>query len=448
MKNLKLTVVVFLSFLVLLSGCIELSDSDEAKAKAKFSELLLKLRAANLVDPEFLPQACSDFHLPTGGAKPGACITPMSIKGHVSSVNLRGNYFGGGIRLFGGGSGFGQDFVIEGSPFNMESPEAIAGEDNAQDTGFNEVNNRIETKFNFLDIQFAVPRDDGDEYWTYKYVFVDYPFAETPTYTAGATPGDYTATGETVADCIENAYPDAVTDATANNSDLLGGVTGAKAGDIMICRQNLFTSLLACDEDEFESLNTDTNQFTSTRPSSANTFKFDTLANHKVTCEAQEQGYSFDHGGFSVSADLYRNVMFSADIDQSSKIYEFQQSGLSDSYQKGSEISLLVDMDVNQSVFVYADGEDYSLDATPDYADIESTSDGDIAQAIWFKPIMVWQFSTCTPWAPGDCEAGNNSPVVSGIKANIDVSLKGETEHPVFVCEDHAENASDCQGGD
>ena len=56
MKNLKLTVVVFLSFLVLLSGCIELSDSDEAKAKAKFSELLLKLRAANLVDPEFLPQ--------------------------------------------------------------------------------------------------------------------------------------------------------------------------------------------------------------------------------------------------------------------------------------------------------------------------------------------------------------------------------------------------------
>lgn len=439
--------------LLLLSGCNELTDADKEKAQEQLSQLLIKLRGANLVepvDPELLPQACDDFYLPIGGNTSGACITPMAVKGHVSSVNLTGNYFGGGIRLFGGGSGFGQNMVIEGSSFDMENPEAIGGEDNAQDTAFSSLNNRIETKFNALDIQFAIPRDNqngkGNEFWTFKYVFVDYPFTQTATYTPGINDGDYTATGNTVADCIEDAYPDAVTDATNNNSNLLGGVTGAKAGDIMICRK--LTSLLSCQASDYLWLDTQNNEFTSTRPADDNTFKFDSLANHKVTCEPQDQGYNIDLGGFNVAAELYQQVMFSAQIDRSSKIYEFEQNGVSDSYQKDSEINLLIDIDVRKSLFIHAQDTDFSLASTPVYDVIESKSDSDIAQAIWFKPVMVWQNSPCTPWAPGECEAGNNSSVVSGLNASINVSLKGETEHPIFVCEDNEQNSAQCQGSD
>lgn len=435
--------------LLLLCSCIELSDSDKAKAQEALSELLLKLRAANLVetvDPELLPQNCANFYLPSEGSKAGSCITPMSVSGNVVSVNLTGNYFGGGIRLLGGGSGFGQDFVIEGSAFNMENPQALGGEDNAQDTSFNELNNRIETKFNYLDIKFALPRNEGNEFWTIKYVFVDLPFTDTPTYIAGSSDGQFTATGETVADCIEDEYPDAVQDAIDNNANLLGGVSGAQAGDILICRKT--SSILECSSDDFEWINTSNNEFSTTRPSDDQVYKFDSLANHKVTCEPQEQGYSLDLGGFSVAADLYTDVMFSADIDADSKIYEFQQSGVSSSYQSGSEISMLIDFDVRKSLFIYTSGEDFSLDDTPDYSDIESTSDAQLAQSIWFKPVMVWQNSSCTPWAPGDCQAINGSQVRSGIKANINVSLKGDTEHPIFVCKDESSDTSECLGED
>lgn len=449
MKYSKLALVGLLTFLALIAGCIELSDSDKARAEAKLSELLIKLRAANLVepvDPDLLPQRCANFHLPIGGSKAGSCITPLNVKGHVSSVNLVGNYFGGGIRLLGGGSGFGQSLTIEGSAFDMENPEAIGGEDNAQDTAFSELNNRIETKFNSLDIQFAIPRSSGNEFWTLKYVFVDFPFTDTATYTAGSIDGQFTATGETVADCIQGAYPDAVQDATDHNTELLGGVTGAKAGDIMLCRKP--SSVLACAADDFKWLNTSNDEFTSTRPDSAHVYKFNVLADHKVTCEPQEQGYHLDLGGFSITADLYRDVMFSASVDRDSKVYEFQQGGLSDSYQSGSEINLLIDFDVRQSLFVYSPDSDFSLDSMPNYGDFESASEADLLQAIWFKPVMVWQYSTCTPWAPGDCQTVNSSLIRSGIKANIAVSLKGDTEHPVFICENDAEDSSTCQGSE
>ena len=434
---------------LLLSSCIDLSDSDEAKIQTGLSELLLKLRGANLVevvDPDLLPQDCADFFLPDGGSRAGSCITPMSVKGNVVSVNLTGNYFGGGIRLLGGGSGFGQNFVIEGKDFNMENPEALGGEDNAQDTAFNEINSRIETKFNYLDIKFAVPRSDGNSFWTIKYVFVDNPFTDTPTYTAGNVDGEFTATGDTVADCIGDEYPDAVQDAIDNNANLLGGITNAQAGDILICRK--ISSILDCSNSDFEWLNITDNQFTTTRPADSEVYKFDAVANHKVTCEQQEQGYNLDLGGFSVVADLYTDVMFSAAYDKETKIYEFQQSGVNNSYQSGSEINMLIDFDVQQSLFIYSTGNDFSLDATPDYSDIESSSDGELAQAIWFKPVMVWQNSDCTPWAPGNCQTVNGSQVRSGIKANIDVTLKGQAEPDVFICEDSAEDPSTCLGNE
>ena len=446
---MKYRLIALLPFLLFMSSCIDLSDSDEEKLKEGLSELLLKLRGANLVeevDPDLLPQNCANFYLPSGGSKAGSCITPMSVSGNVVSVNLAGNYFGGGIRLLGGGSGLGQSFAIEGSEFNMENPEALGGEDNAQDTAFSELNNRIETKFNYLDIKFALPREDGNAFWTIKYVFVDNPFTDTATYTAGNVDGEFTATGETVADCIEDAYPDAVQDAIDNNANLLGGLQDAKAGDILICRKDF--SILECSDSDFEWLNTATNQFIATRPAASDVYKFDSLADHKVTCEPQDQGYHVDLGGFNVVADLYSEVMFSAEVEQSSKIYEFQQAGVSSSYQSGSEISMLIDFDVSKSLFIYSEDDDFSLDSTPDYSDIKDVSDGELAKAIWFKPVMVWQYSDCTPWAPGNCQTVNGSQVRSGIKANINVTLKGETEHSVFVCEDSAEDTSSCLGNE
>ncbi len=443
MKSTLLSLLLLLP----LSGCLDLSDSQKDKAEQLLSEMVLKLRAANLVeavDAEFLPSQCANFYVPTGGFKSGACITPMSIKGHVASVNLSGDYFGGGIRLLGGGSGLDQDFAMTGSRFDMDSPEELAGEDNAEDTSFSERNTVIGTQFNYLDILFALPRSEGNEFWTIKYVFVDQPFTDSPTYIEGATPGEYTLSGDTVADCIQDSRPSAVQDAIDNNRDLLGGVDGAKAGDILICRK--LSSVFPCDGEDFEWLNTSTNTFTSTRPSDANTHKFKTLSDHKITCQAQEQGFNLDLGGFSINADLYQPVQFSAEIDRDSKVYEFQQSDDSGSYQQGSEINMLIDFDVRKSVFVHDASTDYQLSLSPDYNEFENSSDALLAQAIWFKPVMVWQNSNCTPWAPGDCQSREGFSVTSGIKASINVTLKGSDEHPVYVCSDDAQNNEGCLG--
>ena len=119
---MKLNYICILLGAFSLSACLELSDSDKDKAEQLLSEMLVKLRAANLVeevDAEFLPAQCSDFFVPIGNFKSGACITPISIKGHVASVNLSGDYFGGGIRLLGGGSGSTQEFAVVGSRFDM-----------------------------------------------------------------------------------------------------------------------------------------------------------------------------------------------------------------------------------------------------------------------------------------------------------------------------------------
>ncbi len=425
---MKLNYICILLGAFSLSACLELSDSDKDKAEQLLSEMLVKLRAANLVeevDAEFLPAQCAQFYVPSGGFKSGACITPMSVKGHVASVNLSGDYFGGGIR------------------FDMETPEALAGEDNAQDTPFNEINTVIGTDFNYLDIKFALPRADGNEFWTIKYAFVDLPFTDSPTYIEGNTPGEYTLSGETVADCIKDSSPSAVQNALDNNRDLLGGVTGAKAGDILICRK--LSSHFPCDGDDFEWLNTTTNTFTSTRPSDNDVHKFKTLSEHKITCTAQEQGFYFDLGGFSINAELYQGVQFSAEVDRDSKIYEFQQSGDNASYQQGSEISMLIDFDVRKSVFVHAADTDFQLSQSLDYSEFENSSDAQLAQAIWFKPVMVWQNSNCTPWAPGDCQSRDGFAVTSGIKASINVTLKGESEHPVYEC---SGTASACLGNE
>jgi hypothetical protein len=435
-----------LLLLLSLSGCLELSDSKKDKAEQLLSEMILKLRAANLVeavDKEFLPSQCAAFVVPSGGSKSGACITPMSIKGHVASVNLSGNYFGGGIRLLGGGSGLDQHFAIEGSQFDMDKPEALAGEDNAQDTSFDKRNTIIGTEYNYLDILFAIPRVDGNEFWTLKYVFVDQPFTDSPTYTAGSTPGEYTLSGETVGECIADSRPSAVQDAIDNNKDLLGGVDGAKAGDILVCRK--LSSVFPCDGDDFKWLNTFTNTFTSTRPSDNQVHHFKTLSDHKITCQAQDQGFSLDLGGFSINAELYQPVQFSAQIEGDSKIYEFQQSDDSSSYQKGSELSMLIDFDVRKSIFVHDANTDYEVSSSPDYSEFENSSDAQLLQSIWFKPVMVWQNSDCTPWNPGNCQSQENSSVTSGIKASINVTLKGETEPPVFVC-DSATSSVACLG--
>ncbi len=449
MKTTMKSPLLCLLLLLPLSGCLDLSDSQKDKAEQLLSEMVLKLRAANLVeavDSEFLPSQCADFFVPNGAFKSGACITPMSIKGHVVSVNLSGDYFGGGIRLLGGGSGLDEEFAITGSQFDMDKPEALAGEDNAQDTPFSEINTVIGTQFNFLDILFALPRDAGNEFWTLKYVFVDQPFTDSPTYIEGNTPGEYTLSGETVADCIADGRPSAVQDAIDNNRDLLGGVDGAKAGDIMVCRK--LSSLFPCDGEDFEWLNTSTNTFTSTRPSDNQVHKFKTLSDHKITCTALDQGYYLDLGGFSINAELYQGVQFSAEIDRDSKIYEFQQSGDNGSYQQGSEISMLIDFDVRKSVFVHDANTEYQLSSSPDYSEFESSSDASLLQAIWFKPVMVWQNSNCTPWAPGDCQSREGFAVTSGIKAAINVTLKGESEHPVYECSGTAPDGSACLGSE
>ncbi len=466
---------------LLIGGCEDPGGGGEHGGNNE-SQLSITLRASNLTEslsgnkPSMsravvaseqaqadLPIACKGFFTPgprdelsgeldadLSGPRFGGCITPVSVSGHVDSINLGGDYFGGGIRLLGGGSGFGQNYLLEGSVIDLADPLSLGGEDNAQDTDFANYNNRVSTAFNYLDIQFAVPRDAGGslgvEYWTYRYAFVPYPFSEEPVYTrTETTPGDvtYTETNTTLADCLAADFLQAGETADANNASLLGGLTGVKTGDILICRKD--SAIETCQPEDFQWLDISSNTFVDERPSdSTDVFRFSRMANHKITCEPQHDGpgFSVDLGGFDIHAALYQNIQFSADIDRDSKIYEFQYAGDMDSNKKGSEMYLFIDLDFSNSMFVHdATGtEDMTLDEiSPDYSDYESLTAEALAQMIWFKPILLWENSSCEPWRPGDCRSVN-----TGIKANVGVELSGNTEHPVYICEDDPDPEVEC----
>ncbi|GGX64909.1 hypothetical protein [Saccharospirillum salsuginis] len=468
---------------VMLLGC-EGMEGGGGDSGGSDSTLSITLRASNLTDAQSgkkpqtaravsdteaadLPMACNDFFLPgplengnydDAGPRSGSCITPVSVTGHVDSINLGGDYFGGGIRLLGGGSGFGQDYILEGSVIDLADPLSLGGEDNAQDTDFAHHNSRVSTVFNYLDVQFAVPRTDEAtqestaEYWTYRYAFVPYPFSQEPVYTRSEpTPGDvtYTETGNTLADCLATDFPEAGEMADANNAQLLAGATGVKTGDILICRKTSATD--SCTPDDFKWLDITSGQFVDNRPAkNEDVFRFTRMANHKITCESQHDGpgFSVDLGGFDIHAALYKDIQFSADIDRDSKIYEFQYANDLDSNKKGSEMYLFIDLDFSNSLFVHDDDDTSPTDMTlnefnPDYSVYESLEDDELARLIWFKPILLWENSSCEDWAPGDCRSVN-----TGVKAQVGVELSGNTEHPVYVCEEEQDSSVECVGSE
>lgn len=475
---IRTPLLLILALSVLLTGC-EGTDGGGGGSGGGNSPLSITLRASNLTESQSsnkgravsdteaadLPSACNNFFLPgpldngsyaDAGPRSGSCITPVSVKGHVDSINLGGDYFGGGIRLLGGGSGFGQNYILEGSVIDLADPLSLGGEDNAQDTDFAHHNSRVSTAFNYLDVQFAVPRTDDTtqestaEYWTYRYAFVPYPVSQEPVYTrTETTPGDvtYSATGETLAECLAADFPEAGELADNNNTDLLGGLSGVKTGDILICRKSSATE--TCTPEDFQWLNIITNTFVTSRPAdNGDIFQFSRLANHKITCESQHDGpgFSVDLGGFDIHAALYKNIQFSADIDKDSKIYEFQYASDLDSNKKGSEMHLFIDLDFTDSLFVHDDTDTNASDMTldefdPDYSTYEMLADEELARLIWFKPILLWENSSCEAWAPGDCQSVN-----TGVKAQVGVELSGDTEHPVYVCEDEHDPDVECVG--
>jgi len=476
--------VPILSLLVItLVGCEGMEGSGDDSSDED-SQLSITIRASNLTGAQSsdkpqagravsadvatdLPAACNDFFLPgtlengnydDAGPRLGSCITPVNVTGHVDSINLGGDYFGGGIRLLGGGSGFGQNYTLEGTVINLADPLSLGGEDNAQDTEFAHHNSRVSTVFNYLDVQFAVPRiddttqDSTAEYWTYRYAFVPYPFSQEPVYTLSEpNPGDvtYSDTGTTLADCLASDFPEAGVTADANNAQILAGVTGVKTGDILICRKTSDTA--SCEPDDFQWLNITSGQFVNDRPANNDdVFRFTRMADHKITCERQHDGpgFSVDLGGFDIHAALYKNIQFSADIDRDSKIYEFQYASDLDSNKKGSEMHLFIDLDFTNSLFVHDDTDTNASDMTldefdPDYSTYEMLADEELARLIWFKPILLWENSSCEAWAPGDCQSVN-----TGVKAQVGVELSGDTEHPVYVCEDEHDPDVECVGGE
>lgn len=450
-------------------------SGDESSVGSGSSNLDITVRASNLAQQNsttntrqarayptslqpLLPVACSAFFTPgprggsnelaDAGPKTGSCLTPISVKGHVSSINLAGDYFGGGVRLLGGGSGFGQNYVVEGSTIDLADPLSLGGEDNAQDTGFSNVNNRLTTEFNYLDVAFAVPRSSETlEYWTYRYAFVSYPFSQEKIYEEHeSTPGDvtFTDTSSTLADCVASDFLQAGDTADSNNSQLLGGISGVQKGDILICRKS--SASASCAASDFQWLNLNTSTFVSTRPATdSEVFRFSRMAEHKVTCQPQSDGpgFSVNLGGFSLISALYNKLQFSADVEGSSKIYEFQHANDSTSYKKGSDMYLYVDLDFKNSLFVHdnsaSNPQDMTLDGESDYSKYETLTDAQLAPMIWLKPVMLWENSSCQPWRPGDCQTVN-----TGVKANVGVELSGNTEHPVYICATDDGTDTDC----
>lgn len=437
--------------MLIFTGCfagfsiVACDDPNEPgnEGDSQSSSLEIKLRAATsgaqqvvgqaltASSSNLLPVACNAFYKPSNvnsGPLQGSCITPISITGSVSNISIGGDYFGGGTRLLGGGSGFGQEYIIEGESFDLANPLSLGGEDNAQDTSLDNLNTRVGVTFNYMDIQFAMRRANEQlSYWTYRYAFMPHPFTSEKVYTNNdtATPVD---TGTSVADCLSSGTSEVLGLATANNTSLLGGSTGVKAGDILVCIKD--SSEATCASNDFQWLNTQTNELVSTRPDS-NVFQFSHAAEHKVSCEQADPGFELDLGGHAFTADLYDGIYFSAEIDGDFKLYQFKKEGDSE-VTEGEDMTMFIDFDTKNSIFVtdLTLIEDMTLnDTSPDYGNFEDLSDGELAQMVWFKPLLLWHDSPCKSWQPGAC-----TDVPQGIKAQISIAVSGETEPPVYEC--------------
>lgn len=388
-----------------------------------------------------LPVSCNAFYKPSSvntGPLQGSCITPISITGSVSNISIGGDYFGGGTRLLGGGSGFGQEYIIEGEAFDLANPLSLGGEDNAQDNSLDNLNTRVGVTFNYMDIQFAMPRaNDQTAYWTYRYAFMPHPFTTEPVYTSNDTANPVN-TSTTVADCLNNGSSEVLGLATNNNANLLGGSTGVRSGDILVCIKD--GSNDTCASSDFQWLNTETNELVSTRPDSS-VFQFSGAAEHKVSCEQSDPGFEIDLGGHAFTADLYDGIHFSAELDGDFKLYQFKKEGDSEVIE-GDEMTMFIDFDTRNSLFVTDLSliEDMTLNNTsPDYSNFEDLSDGELAQMVWFKPLLLWHDSPCKPWQPGAC-----TDVPQGIRAQISIAISGETEPPVYECASDSSQDDTC----
>jgi hypothetical protein len=405
---------------------------------------------------------------PNSGTRKGSCITPISILGKASQVFLTGSSHGGGTRLLstsesGGGI---DDVYLQGEYFNLSNPLEMNASDNAEDhNDYSSAHSGVAVKYDYIDVKFALPRKENNQsvtkYWTIRYALVSVPFTGDKVYNCSESNGVITCTdaNKTIGECI-NRYASEQTRSDYNEenrsatvdekaANYYDGLTSVKKGDILFCIKDGIND--TCGASDWKWLNKSTNTLVSSRPSqNSDIFTFSHLANHKSVCEELDdsEGLNIDLGGWELKQSLYNNIKFNAQYkDGGLKVYDYQD--VNGNNQEGSELDLYLDFDVQNAIILYDEinqgtGNYVDLNYTnlgSNFATLRDMNDSEIAQKIWFKPVFAYNFSGCDPMKAGDCENIKN-----GMKANLKITLSGETEPPIYECADDEMINGQCVG--
>jgi hypothetical protein len=476
---------VALSTLFLLGGCTD--EAGDSGSGGGSSSLSLIIRGSNLGTAASArtaastsssdPVACKGFFVlgdqgdssqcggsspcyPDAGARQGSCLTPLSITGKATRLDLAGSSMGDGLRLLGSGEGGGKDDVyLLGDAFDIQDPLSLSGEDNAQDhSSFESKHTHIALNFDYLDVKVAAPRTSGTEYWTIRYIFKSLPFTDETNHSCTTTCSDpeelnctttCTATGETIGQCLDRLQrPGAADAADLVAASYYGGLSGVKRGDVLLCKKT--SASATCASSDWEWLDNSSGSLVPNRPSSdSDVYSFAHLADYKPVCKEPTgggPGVQLELGGWGFKAKLYEPIKFNAQFNGSLKVYKFEnQAGV----QEGSDLDMYVDIDVHKSVLLYDEENQGQTDLTfanlgSGYSTLTGLSDAALLKMISYKPIFAYENSGCDPWKPGSCEM-----IPSGLKANLRVTLSGATEPEVYDCEsEQGASSTECVGNE
>lgn len=352
-------------------------------------------------------QNCS-VQPPDGGPVSGACLTPLQISGKVSGVSIGRQSGGPPARLLGGGSGLNNGGTIAAQAFDLADPTSLEGEDNVEGDQSGQSWDLVSANFYYLDLKFEL----NGKYWTVRHGFITEPIIEDDVIDACIPFETQDGAGDGEEESQEGDNLGGYRQDLIDNGFLIEGAS-FKKGDLLFCIKDNDSD---CAVDEFKWFDEDTDTLVDTRPNSPR--QVASIASHTTTCEPSSDslGYSTNLGGFSMFAFVNDPFLLSAVFPNSPvKVYTFSSDG-GNTTVEGTEMSLFVDFNVENSVFFPGIDE----------GDLDEKTDAEIAEVVFLTPLFI----------------KDNAPEGTGYDPGVSVSVRavltGDPPPPVDSIEGQA----------
>lgn len=332
------------------------------------------LESNNLTSLESISANC---HVSAPNAQTdGQCLTPINITGKASSISLGRTTGGPPARLFGstvGAISLDRHGELEVSPFDFANALGFEGESNLQDDELKTEWNQLTVYVAYMDVKAQIKQ----KFWTVRFAFVSEPVSEE----------------EFITSCVDEFYLESI----AGNSGLLDDNADNKTfqlGDMLLCIKDNEDGL--CSPSDFQWLDTNSDSFVSTRPTSPHQHEFTPYIETECSQEGGE-GYDIQLGGYDLYADIEEPFELSAKLEECQQIFTYTNP-ITEEISTGNTMSATFDYDSTQTVLL----KDINT------SQLDTFSNAEIFEAFTLKQLYL--------------RANSDDPEGTGNDPNIDVT--------------------------